>query len=103
MTYTVKAGDIFYTSWGYEQTNVEFYQVVRATAKTVWLAEIEQDKEPFGFMSEWVLPKPDCFKGEVFRRRLASWAGENSAGVRIHDCANGHLWDGKAQMASHYA
>lgn len=35
MVYTVKAGDIFYTNWGYEQTNVEFHQVVRATAKTV--------------------------------------------------------------------
>ena len=22
-----KVGDIFYTSWGYEQTNIEFYQL----------------------------------------------------------------------------
>lgn len=28
-----KVGDIFYTSWGYEQTNIEFYQVVKATPK----------------------------------------------------------------------
>lgn len=26
--YGVKIGDLFYTSWGYEQTNVDFFQVV---------------------------------------------------------------------------
>ena len=26
--YGVKVGDIFYTSWGYEQTNVNFFQVI---------------------------------------------------------------------------
>lgn len=29
-----KAGDIFYTNWGYEQTNIEFYQVRPAMQKT---------------------------------------------------------------------
>jgi len=30
--YGVKVGDYFYTSWGYDQTNVDFYKVVRVTA-----------------------------------------------------------------------
>lgn len=28
---TVQPGDIFYCSWGYDQTNVNFYKVVRVT------------------------------------------------------------------------
>lgn len=28
----IKPGDIFYNSWGYDQTNVDFYEVVRVTA-----------------------------------------------------------------------
>ena len=27
-THSVKVGDLFYTSWGYEQTNVDFFQVI---------------------------------------------------------------------------
>jgi hypothetical protein len=28
----VKPGDIFYCSWGYDQTNIDWYEVVRVTA-----------------------------------------------------------------------
>jgi len=30
-------GSIWHTSWGYDQTNVEFYTVVRETAASVWV------------------------------------------------------------------
>jgi len=38
----LKVGDILYDSWGYDQTNVDFYQVVAvsATRKTVDIVEI---------------------------------------------------------------
>ena len=31
-------GSIWHTSWGYDQTNVEFFQVVRESKASVWLA-----------------------------------------------------------------
>ncbi|MCW7416708.1 hypothetical protein OHC89_26490 [Escherichia coli] len=38
---TIRIGDIFHTHWGYEQTNIEFYQVVSLHGKkTVGLREI---------------------------------------------------------------
>lgn len=36
----IKIGDIFYSSWGYDQTNVNFYQVIDTTEKTVTVQEI---------------------------------------------------------------
>jgi hypothetical protein len=36
-------GTMWATSWGYDQTNVEFFQVIRETAKTVWVREIAQE------------------------------------------------------------
>lgn len=30
----VKVGDIFYASWGYDQTNVDFFQVIKLVGKT---------------------------------------------------------------------
>ena len=35
--------DVLVSRWGYDQTNVDFYQVTRCTPATVWLAEIDQD------------------------------------------------------------
>jgi len=38
---TFKVGDILYNSWGYEQTNVDFYQVLESKGKTVKIREIK--------------------------------------------------------------
>ena len=38
----MKQGDIFVSSWGYDQTNVDFYEVVKVAAKTVTLIPIER-------------------------------------------------------------
>ncbi len=35
-----QVGAIWNTSWGYDQTNVEFFQVVRETEKSIWLRAI---------------------------------------------------------------
>lgn len=35
-----KAGDIYYDSWGYEQTNIDFYLVTEVKNKSVMLQEI---------------------------------------------------------------
>tara|TARA_R100001224_G_C3953019_1_gene126405 strand:+ start:62 stop:634 length:573 start_codon:yes stop_codon:yes gene_type:complete len=32
--HTLKVGDILYTSWGYDQTNIDFYKVVKLVGKT---------------------------------------------------------------------
>lgn len=60
-TAKAKAGDILECSWGYERTNVDFYQVVRATAHSVWLRPIWGrlvDQRP----GAWILmPQPDQF------------------------------------------
>ena len=46
----IQIGDIFSSSWGYEQTNVDFYEVVRKTAKMIELRaigkRIEGDQGP---------------------------------------------------------
>ena len=46
----MKQGDIFVSSWGYDQTNVDFYEVVKVAAKTVTLIPIERKVQLKGFM-----------------------------------------------------
>lgn len=36
-----KVGDILYSSWGYDQTNVDFYQIVEVMAKSIELRKIK--------------------------------------------------------------
>jgi len=58
----VQVGDIFYTSWGYDQTNVEFFQVVsKPSAARVIIRAIAMDMADAGFMSAACTPVKDMF------------------------------------------
>lgn len=60
-TVTVKVGDFFYSSWGYDQTNVDFYKVVGLTpsGKSVrvqqWTSALAPGTESGG-PQEYVVP-----------------------------------------------
>ena len=60
---SVKVGDLFYSSWGYDQTNVEFFKVVGLTksGKSAKVRQIgSKTKEGSeGFMSDSAYPDPD--------------------------------------------
>jgi len=36
----VKVGDVFRSSWGYDQTNIDYYEVIAVTGKTATICEI---------------------------------------------------------------
>lgn len=75
----IQVGDIFVNSWGYDQTNVDAYQVVRVTAKTVRLEQINMRtvSAPDSSMSARVEPARDDWKrhGEPITKRpyVLSW------------------------------
>lgn len=57
----VKVGDFFYSSWGYDQTNVDFYKVVGLTAsgKSVRVQKWSQASDPSkegGMGADYVVP-----------------------------------------------
>ena len=47
----VKVGDMFSSHWGYNQTNVDFYMVVKVTGKSAWLASMNKTRTYDGSMS----------------------------------------------------
>lgn len=79
---SVKEGDIFVASWGWEQTNVDAYQVVAKKGATVTLREIalETIEGSEGFMSDRVRPVLNHFIGEAFTKRITG------KGINISDC-----------------
>jgi hypothetical protein len=61
----IEIGDIFYSSWGYDQTNIDFYKVIKKTAKMIEIREIGQVyMESNSSMSEYVVADPE---NELFK------------------------------------
>ena len=97
---TLKENDILYSSWGYDQTNIDFYKVKRLAGKTmVELVPIESKlcDEQNSAYTDMVMPYP-ANEGKPFRRKMkGDWVNLNS-----YSCAR--LWDGKPkeQTNSYY-
>lgn len=75
-----KVGDILYRSWGYDQTNVDFYQVTRKTGARIAVRPISDEiAEQTGAMCGNTMPVKDAFKGEeelVVPGRYSKWEGK---------------------------
>ena len=82
-------GEVFRSSWGYEQTNVEYYQVVGVKGQMIELREIGQMREETGYLQGECAPVPGHFVGEPFSRRVSMSGGSPS--VKIHQSSYAYL------------
>lgn len=100
----ITPGTIFYSSWGYEQTNVSFYQVVRLSGKaSVVVREISETtctKDNIDFYGH-VVPNKNQFIGDEMRKRINAALDEPS--IKISDYERAYLWDNKPKYVSSYA
>ena len=99
----LEVGSVLYTSWGYEQTNVDFYQVTRLVApRTVEVRQIgsqEAAGTSSGDMSEYVLPARDAFlAASAFNARVIG-----SDAIRVDGRYMAKLHDGRPVYRSWYA
>lgn len=96
-------GDIYSSSWGYEQTNINFYQVIEIKGKaTVVIKEIAQDIVKDSMYSHGmaceVMPVKDEFLND---RTLVKRVGQY--GIRINSVASARKWKGTPEYKSWYA
>ena len=97
----LKVGDIMHTCWGYEQTNVEHFQIIRVIgAHTVELREIMQKVTETGWCRGTCEPIKDAFvkgdRGKPIKRR-ASHEGV----VRIDNVRHAFPGAGKREFTSY--
>ena len=108
MALSVNKGDIFTYTWGWEQTNVEFYEVVSVTktGKTASLRRVESnlvsdDREGFVSMTGKVTPIIGNWKNdEVFKKRVAEY--DNEVYMKM-DHGSLRPWNGEPKGVSFYA
>lgn len=61
--HVLEVGDILRASWGYDQTNIDYYEVVRATSRSAWLRELAQDRNCTGDMRGTCVPLAGHYVG----------------------------------------
>jgi len=98
-----KVGDILTCSWGYEQTNVDFYQVVDVTPKGLKMRQIAADTTETGFMSGTTTPCRDAFLSDspVIQKHLQiGYQGMVYVPMKYGSASK---WNGKPCYRSWYA
>lgn len=61
-THNVKVGDVFVASWGYDQTNIDYFQVVSTTMAGVYVRPIYAKTVDSGYGSDYVVPAKGQWK-----------------------------------------
>lgn len=69
--HTLKVGDLLQCMWGYEQTNIDYYQVTALLGTTmVEIREVGQSIRETEFMQGKTTPLPDVFVGPAKKHRV---------------------------------
>lgn len=93
-------GDILYSRWGYDQTNVNYYQVMKCTLTTTWVREIEGRVSSYSGPYKNVVPVPGKFVGPLIRRKSPDPKGRYQS-IRIESYELAVIWDGKPKSADY--
>jgi hypothetical protein len=99
-TAEIKIGSIFASSWGYEQTNVSFYRVVKATAKTVTVQKVKSERVTGGDMCGEVIATTTPAEAVTYRRTVSYYS--NAPSIKIEDCERAYLWHGRPMSVTSY-
>lgn len=86
--HNIKIGDIFRSTWGYDQTNVEFWECVSVSGALITVREIAQQREYTESMSGNCLPIPGKFIGAEKKCRV-----QYGTRIKVSDCAHASLLD----------
>lgn len=95
----MQVGNILSCSWGFEQTNVDFYKVISVSGSFVTVIQLMSETvESKPDYTGLVMPLVDCEIGAKIRRKI------NSRGdIKMTDYSWAKLWDGKPEHITSYA
>lgn len=95
--HTFVVGDILTCSWGYDQTNIDFYEVTKLIGSTmIEICEIGAEiVSSYGTYNK-LMPKKGSYVGKPMRKKVD---GANES-VSVYSFANAYKWDGRPEDAT---
>lgn len=100
-------GAILYDSWGYEQTNIDYYCIIARKGEWITVQKMKKQSTSEAPMSMTTTETPleiDTSEKPV-RKKIKTFDGKES-GFSFRNYSGGgwcSLWNGKEKTASHYA
>ena len=103
-----QVGDLLYSSWGWEQTNIDFYKVIEVKNKTLTIVRIGENvvEGSQGFMSERVTPAPDHVCGEPIKKQVGvkiNYSGVIDYFIKGDRYISRYTYGSEGVYQSHYA
>jgi len=93
-----EVGDILSSTWGYDQTNVDFYEVTAVPGpKTVELRKIAQRTVSSEGQSDTVVPEPGEYISASMRKKVSP-----GGSVKITSYSYASKWSGRPMYATAY-
>lgn len=99
----VEIGDVFVSSWGYDQTNVDFYRVTRKTKAMIELSPIPgrlKDAPGYSSMAGEIEPDLDAEPGEPIGLKRPA-AGARDVTVRMNSFSSAKKIDNPASYSTY--
>ena len=106
----IMTNEIMYCQWGYSMTIVDFYRVIKETAKTLLLKKIKQEKKANGFLTGTTTPVNEFADGNeaeqvrLYKKTAFADIGKNkpyfTSKTRGYT-KSFHFWDNKPVAYNH--
>jgi hypothetical protein len=102
----MKPNDILYAAWGYDQTNIDFYKVLKVTSNFATIIEIAKagTYDPVS-MTGTTMPDPEApaVDKKQLRRKIHWFASGGIPYLKITSYSCAYPWDGVPKRFSTYA
>jgi hypothetical protein len=94
----IEVGDIFYCSWGYDQTNIDFYEVTRLMGASVAIRPIQSRSVREEIGGEYLVAVPGAYMGGEQTKRIKMWSNEPTLNINSYSAA--YPWNGQPKFTN---
>lgn len=98
-------GAILVSTWGYDQTNIDYWQVVTLSEKAVRVKKIYAHLKTINDMEFYATPDQHKFQHDpnpTIRRTIRTSEYDGEKFIQINDHSTAKLWDGRPVRGSSY-
>lgn len=97
----VNINDIYVCSWGYDQTNIDYYKVTAVKNKTVNLVSIGQNRNYTGPMQGECTPDPTVTGSKTYTKRMLVYG--NTVSFKMTSYSWAYKWNGQTNHFTEWA